>query len=224
MLPRSNIALVVPAYNEGEKIAEILTELTTSGYTIIVVDDGSKDDTAEVIARYPVHLIRHPFNMGQGAAIQTGLAYALGIGAEIMITFDADGQHCLEDIDTLIAPIINDGKDVVFGSRFLGRAENMSWLRGWFIRGMSWLSRNMSQVVLTDANCGIRAFNRKAARVIRITQNRMAHTLDIIEEVGAHKLAYAEAPVTIKYTDYSLRKGQKMGGAFAIFFDWMFRI
>lgn len=218
------ICVVIAAYNEGGKIGEVLAQLCTLSHDIIVVDDGSKDNTTSEAARYPVHILRHPFNMGQGAALQTGILYSLMLGSDIIVTFDADGQHCIEDIAVITRPIIEESVDVVFGSRFLGHCENLSHMRKWFLQFMAVFSKRVHGISLTDVNCGIRAFSKRAARGIDIKQNRMAHALEIIGQTAQHGFSYKEVPVTIHYTEYSLNKGQKFGGAFAIFFDWIMRL
>ena len=224
IIKKENIYIVIPAYNEGPKIGEVILNLKNYGYNIVAVDDGSKDNTFDIIRNHTNHAIRHPFNMGQGAAIQTGLDYANLLGADIAITFDADGQHQAEDIQKLIQPILNEGVDAVFGSRFLGKTINMPKIRGKFIKLATVFFGMVSGIKLSDANCGIRAFNRKSIQQIKITQNRMAHTLDIIEQVSINKLSYCEVPVTIEYSEYSLKKGQSLGGSLKIFIDWIMRL
>jgi glycosyltransferase involved in cell wall biosynthesis len=116
---KDDVYVVVPAYNEEAAITKTLSMLLSSGYRIVVVDDGSKDDTWNVVCKYPVYALRHPINLGQGAALQTGMSFALQQGAKIIVHFDADGQHRVEDIDTLIEPLRQGEVEDVLGSRFL---------------------------------------------------------------------------------------------------------
>lgn len=204
-----NIIVVVPAYNEASVIDEVLCGLLAEGYRVVVVDDGSEDDTAKVVARHPVHLIQHAENRGQGAAIQTGLDYARSIHADVMVTFDADNQHSVADIQQMVQPILDQKVAVVFGSRFLNPQNHMPPIRSMMLRCMAWIFGRAYQVSLSDVNCGIRAFSAAAVSQITITQPRMAHTLDIIEQVHKHQLSFTEIPVTVHYTEYSLSKGQK---------------
>jgi glycosyltransferase involved in cell wall biosynthesis len=118
-----SIVVIVPAYNEGKAVGTTVEQLLSAGYRVVVVDDGSTDDTADV-RRLPIVYLPHAVNLGQGAAPQTGMTYALRSGAEIAVHFDADGQHDCGQIETLIAPIVNGSADVVFGSRFLRREDN----------------------------------------------------------------------------------------------------
>ena len=219
----ARVIVMVPAYNEAGRIGEVLEKLTRASYGVVVVDDGSSDATREIAARYPVYLLSHPFNLGQGAAIQTALTYALTLDKDIFVTFDADDQHLLEDIARVTDPIAQGRYDVVFGSRFKGHAINMPWLRKQCVRVLTLLYNALFRSKLSDINCGLRAFSRKAAEQIHITQNRMAHTLEIVEQVLDKNLAYGEVPITIEYTDYSLRKGQKLHGVWRVFCDWTMR-
>ena len=116
------VLVIVPAYNEGRVITDTVERLLAAGYQVVVVDDGSSDETAEV-RRLPIVYLRHPVNLGQGAALQTGMTYALRAGAEIAVHFDADGQHDCGQIERLIAPIVEGQADVVFGSRFLRQQD-----------------------------------------------------------------------------------------------------
>jgi polyprenyl-phospho-N-acetylgalactosaminyl synthase len=217
-------AIIVPAYNEASRIGEVLAALVMMNHMVVVVDDGSTDGMHDVALNYPVHLVRHPFNLGQGAALQTGLTYALSRGADILVTFDADGQHDVKDLPALIEPIATGTADVVFGSRFLGTANHMPRSRRLLVQSATWLYTLVTRAGLSDANCGLRAFSRRAASRIHITQNRMAHTLELIEQVKSNRLAYTEVPVNVTYTEYSLGKGQGLSGIFRIFIDWVFRI
>ena len=202
------IAVVIPAYNEERVIGPVVAEVRLYGYMPIVVDDCSRDATAEVARNAGAEVLRHSRNRDQGAALETGTQYALRQGAEIIVHFDADGQHRIEDIPALIEPIINQNKDVVLGSRFLGSAENIRFERRIFLKGAILFTWLFSGIRLTDSHNGFRAFNRKAATVIRIRERHKAHASEILHEIVRHSLAYAEVPVTIRYTKYSLARGE----------------
>lgn len=215
--------IVIPAYNEARQLAETLRGLLTHYANVIVVDDGSADETLAVAQSFPVHCLRHACNLGQGAALQTGIAYALRQKADIVVTFDADGQHRPDDIARLIQPIVSGEYDAAFGSRFLGSAEGIPALRQWVVRLSTGLFCLLHGVRISDANCGLRAFSRHAAQQLNIHMNRMAHTLEIIQQVHDAKLRYTDLPVTIRYTDYSLRKGQKLRHAFGLYMGYLLR-
>jgi len=209
--------IVVPAYNEGPRIAKTLQELSSGGLqNIVVVDDGSTDGTAALASEQPVWVLRHLFNCGQGAALQTGIDFAYGRGAETIVTFDADGQHRLEDIDTLIEPILRGDADVVLGSRFLGHAEGIPVARRMVLKLGVLFTRFISRVKVTDTHNGLRAFSRLAASKMRISQNRMAHASEILDQLRILGLRYVEVPVGIRYTAQSLEKGQSSWNALKI--------
>ena len=130
----AKIWVVVAAFNEAGRLGETLASLDTSRYVVAVVDDGSSDATSAIAGAYPVWLLRHPINCGAGAALRTGMTFALSRGADIIVAFDADGQHDAAEIPLLVAPARDGGFDVVIGSRFLGRTIDMPWSRGLVLR------------------------------------------------------------------------------------------
>lgn len=215
--------LVIAAYNEGAMIADVIKSAVATMPNIVVVDDGSRDDTAMIACAAGATVIRHPVNLGQGAAIQTGIDFALREGAGIIVTFDADGQHRIEDA-MLLARAVDAGEaDVVCGSRFLGlESVAMPAARRATLRLAALFTRMSSGVPVTDAHNGLRALSRKAASCLRITQNRMAHASEIIAQIRPHNLRYKEYPVQIIYTEYSIAKGQKLSNAVNILIDLLF--
>ncbi len=215
-----NIAVVMPAYNEHTIIVQVIRELLTFKYSIVVVDDGSDTPLAFLAKEFPVTVLTHPVNLGQGASLQTGIEYALSQNATYIITFDADGQHQAADIEKLVQPLLTDEADIVLGSRFMeGSQHNMTAGRKILIRIARVLNYFLTGLLLTDAHNGIRALNRKAAAAIHITENRMAHATQLLSSIRKNNLRYKELPVTIRYTAYSLKKGQTLWSSFRIFFD-----
>ncbi|PQO42981.1 glycosyltransferase family 2 protein [Blastopirellula marina] len=212
----SDIWIVVPAYNESQRISKTLAALCRAFPNVAVVDDGSADDTATVAARSPVWVLRHLINSGQGAALQTGIDFALRKGARIIVTFDADGQHDANDVVRLVEPIVAGEADVALGSRFLGKTVDMPWTRRVLLKGAVWFTRFFSQIAVTDTHNGFRALSRKAAETIRITQNRMAHASEILDQIREFQLRYCEVPVTIRYNVATLEKGQSNSAAVKI--------
>jgi polyprenyl-phospho-N-acetylgalactosaminyl synthase len=217
----SRARVVIPAHDEAPVIAGVVSELRAAGWPVVVVDDGSTDDTAAVARRAGAEVVRHPVNLGQGAALQTGIDYAIARGADIVVTFDADGQHSVDDVGRLVAAL--EGADVALGSRFLGSTIGMSRARGGFLRLAVVVSNALSGLRLTDTHCGLRAFRASVAPRLRMRQNRMAHASEILRKIRESGLAVAEVPVTIRYTDYSRRKGQSMLGGVRILIDLLFR-
>lgn len=215
----TKVWIVIPAFNEGKKIFSVIEGLKNNGYSnIVVVDDFSSDNTVEVSIDTGVKVLKHKSNLGQGAALRSGINFSLKDGADIIVTFDSDGQHQPEDISRLIKPIIEDGYDIALGSRFLNKSSNVGFIRKLFLKGGALIFRIMYGVKLTDSHNGLRAFSKSAAKDIKITQNRMEHASEIIEEIGKLGLKYVEVPVTIIYSDYSVSKGQSTWNAFNILF------
>jgi glycosyltransferase involved in cell wall biosynthesis len=212
----NGVWIVVAAYNEGRRLGATLKELCPHYGNIVVVDDGSTDDTAAAALAHAVWLLRHVINRGQGAALQTGIDFALGHGAAIVVTFDADGQHAAADIARLVQPIRQGRADVVLGSRFLGHAVGMPWGRRLLLKLGVLFTRVVSRVRVTDTHNGLRALSRGAAQRLRITQDRMAHASEILDQVRLLGLRYCEVPVTVRYSADSLAKGQRSRNALAI--------
>ena len=217
-----SVWVVIPAYNEAEMLGKVLTELAehNRSYKIVVVDDGSTDRTAAIAAGLPVYLLCHPINLGQGAALATGIEYALKQKADIVVTFDADGQMSPEDIDKLVSEVSKDGVDVALGTRFLTSSPiGMSKVKKIGLKLATLLTKITTGLSVTDTHNGIRAFKADALRKITITQNQMAHASEIISEIAHNKLSWREVPVTIRYTRYSKAKGQSIFNSINILFE-----
>lgn len=214
-----HIWLVIAAYNEEHSIASVLKELSKAGYkNVVVVDDGSSDDTYRIAKQYSKHAIQHVINRGQGASLKTGIDYALQHDADIIVTFDADGQHRVEDIPAMIEPVRKGEVDVVLGSRFLKQGSNVPFFRKLMLKGgilTVWLFYGIK---LTDVHNGFRALSRHAAEQIEITMDKMEHASEILSEIKRHKLKYVEVPVVIRYTEYSRAHGQSSLNAVKIFY------
>jgi len=160
---RPNVWVVVPAKNEAAVIAETVRGLLCLGVRVVVVDDGSDDDTAAVAQAAGAVVLRHPINVGQGGAIQTGIDFAILRGARVLVSFDADGQHVAEDVPRLLAAL-DSGAHVALGSRFAGRIEGASRGRIVLLRIAVTVSNALSGLWLTDAHCGLRAFRASSRR------------------------------------------------------------
>lgn len=214
-------SVVIPAYNEAEAIGAVVAELVARGHEVIVVDDGSRDATADVAKRHGAIVLRHAVNRGQGAALQTGIACALQRGAEEIVTFDSDGQHAAEDVERLVAPLRAGRADVVLGSRFIGTTEGMTRRRRAILAAAVIFTRVASGVRVTDTHNGLRAFTRAAAAKLDIRLDRMAHASELLDQIVRHELRYEEVPVHVRYTDYSRRKGQSSFAALRILADYV---
>jgi glycosyltransferase involved in cell wall biosynthesis len=222
-----NTWIVVPALNEAQAIRRCVAELRDVFANVVVVDDGSEDATGDEALAAGAVVVRHPFNLGQGATIQTGIEYALARGAEVLATFDADGQHHVEDLQKMLHVLREEKPDVVLGSRFLGRAEGITRLRRLVLKTALVFTNLTTGVRLTDAHNGLRVMTATAARRLRIRQDRMAHASELIAQIGRLKLKVKEVPVTITYSEYSVGKGQAMSNSFRIVLDlftgWLLR-
>jgi polyprenyl-phospho-N-acetylgalactosaminyl synthase len=213
--------VVIAAYNEGAVLREVVAEVVGAGWPVIVVDDGSSDETAAAARDGGAVVLRHCTNLGQGAALQTGIDYALARGARTLVTFDADGQHVAADIPAMVAALVD--ADIALGSRFLGKVEGADRRRMALLRTAVMMSNAMSRMKLTDAHCGLRAFRATAAPLLRITQDRMAHASELLRKIKESDLRVVEVPVTVRYTEHSKRKGQSGFQAVRIMFDYFFR-
>ena len=220
MTDYDDVWIVIPVYNEGAVISDVVERTRETFPNIVCVDDGSRDDSAAHIAETGAHLVRHPVNLGQGAALQTGIAYALAQpGMRYLVTFDADGQHRVEDAETMLAVARTEGADVVLGSRFLEQNEQIPLLKRIVLRTVVMLSPTARKLKLSDAHNGLRVLNREAASRLRITMNGMAHASEIVGFLASADLLVREVPVTILYTDYSRSKGQSLINGVNILFD-----
>jgi glycosyltransferase involved in cell wall biosynthesis len=212
------IYIIIPAFNEAGSIAKVIKDLFCYGYeNIIVVDDGSTDKTAEIVKKFNVFLIEHPVNMGPGAAIKTGIDFALLKDADIIVTFDADGQHLAKDICNLVKPIISNKVEVTLGNRFLKNASKVPIFKKIILKAGAILMFLMYGILSSDSHNGLKAMSRSAALKIDIKSNGWEYCSEIIEEIMLKKVKYQEVPVTVKYTDYSIKKGQKIYNSFYIF-------
>lgn len=204
----NDVWVVIPAYNEERKIGEVVRAVLAHAPKVVVVDDGSADRTFEAASSLPVDVLRHRLNRGQGAALATGIEYALRRGAGIIVTFDADGQHDPAEIASLIKPIVEGKAQVALGSRFLGPGQPIPWVRRLVLKAGILFTRVLSRIDVSDTHNGFRALSAAAARSIEITQDRMAHASEIIDQIARKKIPFVEVPVTICYSDYSRQKGQ----------------
>jgi polyprenyl-phospho-N-acetylgalactosaminyl synthase len=219
LVSRHQVHVVIAAYNEGTVISPVVADVRRAGYPVVVVDDGSRDETADFAAAAGAEVVRHPFNLGQGAALQTGIDHALAQGAGFVVTFDADGQHRVSEIARLTDALVRERADFALGSRFLGQAPNLPPLRRLMLQAATLFTRLTTGLQVTDTHNGLRAMTRRGAAAIRLRQNRMAHASECLSLIGSSGLRYVEQPVTIEYTAYSLAKGQNIRDAVLILLD-----
>ena len=212
----SRVFVVIAAYNEAETIRSVVDRVMTIYPNVVVVDDGSTDGSSTCLRGSPAFVLRHIVNRGQGAALQTGIDFALAKAAEIVVTFDADGQHDERDIASLVHPILSGECDVTLGSRFLGQAHGIPLTRKLVLRAGVLFTRIVSRIRVTDIHNGLRAFSRPAASSLHITMDRMAHASEILDQIRKSGWRYRELPVHIYYSRYSLGKGQSSWNALRV--------
>lgn len=214
------VAIIVPVYNEDPSVVDAVIEtLQKLPFIIVIVDDGSAIPVS-VRPDEKTHIIRHFINLGQGAALQTGFEFSKIINADYIVTFDADGQHQVSDIEKLLLPLQSNEADVCLGSRFIGPQNNtISKGRTITIKTARLFNFIFTGKILSDAHNGLRAFNRTALETISLTENRMAHATEIILKINKNRLRYKEIPVSVLYTNYSLKKGQSALNGLRIILD-----
>jgi glycosyltransferase involved in cell wall biosynthesis len=225
----NDVWLVVPLYNEAKVIGDVVRTARTRFPKIVCVDDGSTDQSAARADEAGAVVVRHPVNLGQGAALQTGLAYALtDPDMRYCVTYDADGQHQLADVEDMLERIREGDVRVMFGSRFLDDRTQAAGLKKLVLQMAVAYTNLTTGTRLTDAHNGLRVLERSVVARLDITQNRMAHASEIVAQIGAMRfdgkqVAYAEAPVHILYTDYSKAKGQSLWNAVNILAELIWR-
>lgn len=210
----SDVWLVIPCFNEATVIRDVIANARKTFPNIVAVDDGSKDGSPEQILAGGAHLVQHPVNLGQGAAIQTGVEYARAQpGARIFVTFDADGQHQVHDVENMIARLRQDDLDIVVGTRF-GAYERESsqvpLLKRIVLRIVVALSPKLKRLGLSDAHNGLRVMGHRFGNVLQLRMNGMSHASEFVDIMGSGDWAVGEEPVDVLYTEYSMSKGQSL--------------
>ena len=224
VVSREQTWAVIPLYNEASMIAEVVGQLTPVFAGVVCVDDGSTDGSGAIAAAAGADVVTHPVNLGQGAALQTGIEFALlDPRCRYLVTFDADGQHRVEDALLMVEQAHRDDLAIVFGSRFLDDRTNPGVLKKIILKTAVWVSNRTTHLKLTDAHNGLRVIRRDAAAQINLQQDRMAHATEIVLQLGRTGLPWAEHPVELLYTDYSKAKGQSVLNSVNILVDLVVR-
>jgi glycosyltransferase involved in cell wall biosynthesis len=215
-----DVWVVIPVFNEAQVLQSVVESALTVFPNVVCVDDGSRDGSVEAVLRTRAHLVRHPVNLGQGAALQTGLSYARAQpGAEYFVTFDADGQLRLEDAQKMLDMARSPDVDLVLGTRFAEHAATVPLVKRLILRTAVLLSPAGRKLRLTDAHNGLRVLTRPVVEDLHITMNGMAHASEIVSYLGRSSWRVREVPVSIRYTDYSRSKGQSLLNGVNILFD-----
>ncbi|WP_409430521.1 glycosyltransferase family 2 protein [Mycobacterium sp. SMC-16] len=225
MSPYRDVWIVIPAYNEASVIADVVADVRAVFPNVVCVDDGGRDDTGDRAFAAGAHVVRHPVNLGQGAAIQTGVEYARSRpGAQFFATFDADGQHRVKDVVRMLDRLQTEDLDIVIGTRFADQPpDRMPMLKRLLLPIVAKLSRSSRQLHLTDAHNGLRVFNKTVADGLNLTMNGMSHASEFVSLIVENHWRIAEQPVQILYTDYSMSKGQPLVNGVNIIVDGLLR-
>ena len=218
----NEIAIIIPMYNEEKTIKQVVLELQEKypDYEIIIIDDGSVDNSYKEAEIKGVWLLKHLINLGQGAAIQTGIDFARRKNIKYIVTFDADGQHNADDVKGFI-DTLKEGYDIVLGSRFLGEAQNISLTKKYLLKLSRVFTFFSTGIWLTDSHNGFRAINIGDFPDFNLSENRMAHASEIIDLVKRLNMNCTEKGCTVKYTPYSVSKGQSMINAVGIIIEYI---
>lgn len=198
-------------YNEATVVGSVIQDLRRVFPNVVCVDDGSRDGSQAVARAAGAVVVQHPINLGQGAALQTGMEYALqDPNMTSIVTFDADGQHRVVDAVDMVARINSGEAEAVLGSRFLDDRTKLSPQKRLVLKTAAIQSRMATGMNLTDAHNGLRALNRDVVSKLHLTQNRMAHASELVNQLATIRPRWVEHPVEIIYTDYSKSKGQSL--------------
>lgn len=208
---KSQVYIIIPLYNDEKMILDVIKSLNKNGFNnIVVVDDGSKDNGYDIVKENSNAIVtKHIINRGQGAALRTGMEIAIEKGAKYIIHFDSDGQHDVNDLDHMLETLINNDYDIVLGSRFL-RKNDIPLKKRILLKGAIMFTYLLSHIWLTDVHNGLRVMTAETAKRLNLQHDRMEHASEILDKIKSLKLRYAESPVTIHYTKYSMAKGQSI--------------
>jgi polyprenyl-phospho-N-acetylgalactosaminyl synthase len=218
------IFVVIAAYNEEKRIGRVINDLLKNKYTnIVVVDDGSTDNTFKIIKNTKVYALKHILNRGQGAALKTGIDFAISKNADVIVTYDADGQFLVKEIKKVIKPIIDEHYDVVLGSRFMGKTINIRPLKKIVLKLGVFVVYILYGIKVTDSQCGFRSFSKYSAKKIGLKSDRMEHAGEIFWEIKKNKLKYVEVPITVIYDKYTINKGQSWTKSIELGIRMLFR-
>jgi glycosyltransferase involved in cell wall biosynthesis len=224
------LIVILPAFNEASVIKQTLTHVKRAIQSlplvseIVVINDGSQDQTGPISRQAGVTVITHRLNRGLGASLGTGLEYARRRQADFAITMDSDGQHDPQDIKLVLKPLLEGQADVVIGSRLLKKPSTMPWLRQLNNRCFNLISWFLFGIRTSDSLSGFRGFSQPAIQKIKLKTERMEVSNEFFSEIKKNKFRLVEVPIRVIYTPYSLAKGVQPSNVFAIVFRLLLRL
>lgn len=206
-----DVYVVVPAFNEQKVIKDIIKKLLKNFSNVIVVNDGSNDRTLEKINDLDIKVLSHEINLGVGAAVQTGFDYVTKIpNAKAVITFDADGQHLVDDAVAMAKEILICDEGIIFGTRFPKHSKNIPTVKRVVLKLIAKITDLVTGVTLSDAHNGLKAYKVSILKELELQFSSYSYESELITQVAKKKIDYKEMPTDIKYTSYSIKKGQKL--------------
>lgn len=219
-LELDNVAIIVPVFNESSVLADVIGDIRRFFPCVICVDDGSSDNSSEIAVQEGAVVLRHPVNLGQGAALRTGIDWALTqTQARWLVTFDADGQHRPDDAVRMVRRAVVEQVDVVLGARSTRNSEGIRRSRRVLLKLALLFTRATTGLHVSDTHNGLRVMSRTGAQLMRLQQHGMAHASEMLALISQHGLRYVEEPVSITYDEYSIAKGQSNLNAVNILHD-----
>lgn len=216
------IAVVVPTFNEADRIEKTLGDLVAANFDVIVVDDGSTDSTETLVRNFPVNYVQHIINRGQGAALKTGTELAFRLGYDVIAHFDADGQHRIEDLHKIIKLIDNNAYDIVLGSRFLDAKTEFPWKKKIVLNIAKVFSNKILKLNFTDPQSGLRVFQSKSLEMLNWQKDDFQHCTEILSLILKNGLKYKEVPIIVNYDIGQKAVRPKMSMGIKLIFNKLF--
>ena len=220
-----HLLVILPAYNESNIIGSVIHSLHKQGFkNILIVDDGSTDNTSEISRIAGAQVVRHYTNRGAGAASQTGIVYARKHNWQYAVLMDADGQHYAEDIDTMIKQMHSTGSDIVIGNRFAKKSSSIPSSRIALNKLANILTNLFCKTKVSDSQSGFRLLNRNSIEKLNLRVDGFGFCSEMIIVAEHLDLGVAETPISVDYTEYSMSKGQNFLEGINTAFNFIWRI
>jgi polyprenyl-phospho-N-acetylgalactosaminyl synthase len=215
-----NVYVIIPLFNESKVLDKVIDEVQGVFKNIIVVDDGSTDNSYDLLLKKDITLIKHPINLGVGAAITSGFELVKKLeNAFAAITFDADGQHSIDDAKEFAEAILDCEEEIIFGSRFLGNEKNIPFIKRYVLKTATFITNIITGTKLSDTHNGLKAIKKSCIKKLDLDINGYAYESQFIYQVSKRRISYRELSTNTIYTAYSMSKGQSLRNGFIIIED-----